>query len=286
MVNLDAKTIQELVELFKPFMEDEQERHPFLIMALGNRVSVFQRIKWGGNVETFTTRMISQLVSYGEVSPGRQILRVLLEYVGSQVGTDKQVRIDKLCLLIDSQLLSSGTNNTISSCDTEAQPKDKREKIQIAEEQESRLRSEKLANEAAIEQIERNLELVEKQLKRRTGFREAINWVAKNRSNLARNAGDYAWEQCSELIAYNDLNSLKKKEQLYWEIDKQLELIYRCLIAGRPNLLDEPSIIHMTQHSVVYKTALEQIKTRIPPHMSLKSATQLKNYVDYLKSRL
>ncbi|MEO8891337.1 MAG: hypothetical protein ABI417_07355, partial [Coleofasciculaceae cyanobacterium] len=134
--------------------------------------------------------------------------------------------------------------------------------------------------------IERKLELVEKQLKRRTGFKEAINWVAKNRNNLARNAGDYAWEQCSELINSNDLNSLKKKEQLYWEIDKQLELIYRCLLAGRPNLLDEPSIIPLTQQSVVYKTALEQIKTRIPPHMPIKSAIKLKKYLDYLKSRL
>lgn len=285
MVNLDSETIQELVELLKPFMEDEQERRPFLIMALGNNTPVLQRINWGGNVEIFTTRMIDQLAGYGEVSPGRQALWILLQYVRSQVGTDRMARIDKLCLLIDVKLLPSVTTNTISLSDTEAQPKDERSKIQIAEEQEKKLRSEKLASAAAIERAESKLALLEKQLKRRTGFREAIDWVANNRKSLARKAGDYAWDKCSELIDPSELNSLEKKDRLYWEIDKHLELIYRCLMAGRPNLLDEPTI-PLRQDPTVYKTALEWIKSRVPQHMPSKAATKLKNYLEYLKSRL
>lgn len=96
MVNLDSETLKELVELLKPFMEDEEDRRTLLVMALGNEAPVLKRIKWGANVETFTIDIVRKLADYGEVSPGRQALLVLLEYVRSEVGTDRKARIDKL----------------------------------------------------------------------------------------------------------------------------------------------------------------------------------------------
>lgn len=96
MVQLDAETLKELVELLKPFMEDQEDRRTLLVMALGNEAPVLKRIKWAANVETFTVDIVRKLADYGEVSPGRQALWVLLEYVRSEVGTDRKARIDKL----------------------------------------------------------------------------------------------------------------------------------------------------------------------------------------------
>lgn len=96
MVHLDSETLKELVELLKPFMEDQEDRRTLLVMALGNEAPVLKRIKWSANVETFTLDTVRKLADYGEVSPGKQALLVLLEYVRSEVGTDRQARIDRL----------------------------------------------------------------------------------------------------------------------------------------------------------------------------------------------
>jgi predicted NACHT family NTPase len=82
-------------------MEDEQNRRPFLVLALGNDAPVLQRITWSGAVADFIPDMVCKLADYGEIAPGRQALWALLEYVRSQAGVDVQQRIDKLRPLID-----------------------------------------------------------------------------------------------------------------------------------------------------------------------------------------
>jgi predicted NACHT family NTPase len=100
-VKLDPNTINELVVLLKQFMEDERNRRPFLVLALGNDAPVLQRITWSGAVAAFIPDMVCKLADYGEIAPGRQALWALLEYVRSQAGVDVQQRIDKLRPLID-----------------------------------------------------------------------------------------------------------------------------------------------------------------------------------------
>jgi hypothetical protein len=100
-VKLDANTINELVELLKPLMEDERSRHSWLILALGNDASVLQRITWSGAVATFIPDMVCKLADYGEIAPGKQALWALLECVRSHSGIDSQQRIDKLRPRID-----------------------------------------------------------------------------------------------------------------------------------------------------------------------------------------
>jgi len=100
-VKLDANTINELVELLQPFMEDERSRRSILILALGNDASVLQRITWNGAVATFIPEMVEKLADYGEIEPGKQALWALLEYVRSHSGIDRQQRIDKLRPRID-----------------------------------------------------------------------------------------------------------------------------------------------------------------------------------------
>ena len=100
-MKLDPNTINELVVLLKQFMEDEQNRRPFLVLALGNDAPVLQRITWSGAVAAFIPDMVCKLADYGELEPGRQALWALLEYVRSQAGIDVQQCIDKLRPLID-----------------------------------------------------------------------------------------------------------------------------------------------------------------------------------------
>ncbi|MEQ8469482.1 NACHT C-terminal helical domain 2-containing protein [Coleofasciculus sp. E1-EBD-02] len=95
-MKLDANTINELVELLQPFMEDERSRRSILILALGNDASVLQRITWSGAVATFIPEMVEKLADYGEIAPGKQALWALLECVRSHSGIDSQQRIDKL----------------------------------------------------------------------------------------------------------------------------------------------------------------------------------------------
>ncbi|MEQ8537542.1 MAG: hypothetical protein RIB93_08775 [Coleofasciculus sp. D1-CHI-01] len=100
-VKLDSNTINELVELLKPLMEDERSRRSILILALDNGASVLQRITWNGAVATFIPEMVEKLADYGEIAPGKQALWVLLECVRSHSGIDSQQRIAKLRPRID-----------------------------------------------------------------------------------------------------------------------------------------------------------------------------------------
>jgi nucleoside phosphorylase/Tfp pilus assembly protein PilF len=113
-VKLNPKTINELVELLRPFMEDEPIRRPFLVLALGNDAPVLQRITWSGAVAAFIPDMVCKLADYGEIAPGKQALWALLEYVRSQAGVDVQQRIDKLRPLIDLRASSSARTDTFS----------------------------------------------------------------------------------------------------------------------------------------------------------------------------
>ena len=117
-MKLDSDTINELVELLTPFLESEQNRRPLLVLALGNDIPVLQRIIWSGSVATFIPEMVCKLADYGEITPGRQALWVLLEYMRSQVGVDLQQRINKLRPLIDLQSHSSVTGDINSGVET------------------------------------------------------------------------------------------------------------------------------------------------------------------------
>ncbi|MBD2563967.1 MULTISPECIES: hypothetical protein [Nostoc] len=106
-LKLEPKTLNELVNLLRPFLEDERSRRPFLVLALGNDAPVLQHINWSGAVASFIPDMLCKLADYGEVALGKQALWTLLEYVRSRVGVDIQQRIDNLRPLLDLRSLSS-----------------------------------------------------------------------------------------------------------------------------------------------------------------------------------
>jgi Effector-associated domain 8/NACHT domain/Caspase domain len=119
-LRLEPHTINELVKLLRPFLEDERNRRPFLVLALGNDEPVLQHISWGGAVAIFIPDMVCKLADYGEVAPGKQALWALLEYVRSQVGIDVQQRIDNLRPLLEvrSRSDSFGVSPSSTATDT------------------------------------------------------------------------------------------------------------------------------------------------------------------------
>ena len=117
-MRLDSSTINELVELLRPFMEVEKDRRSILVSALSNDVPVLQRITWSGAVATFIPDMVCKLAEYGELEPDRQALWALLEYVRSQAGIDVQQRIDKLRPSIDVRSRSSASTDTSTGVET------------------------------------------------------------------------------------------------------------------------------------------------------------------------
>ncbi|MEH1947373.1 MAG: metallophosphoesterase [Nostoc sp.] len=52
-VELTPNIIRELVDILKPFLEEERNRRSLLILALGNDAAVLQQISWGGSVLSF-----------------------------------------------------------------------------------------------------------------------------------------------------------------------------------------------------------------------------------------
>ncbi|OYE02609.1 hypothetical protein CDG79_22920 [Nostoc sp. 'Peltigera membranacea cyanobiont' 232] len=119
-LRLEPHTINELVKLLRPFLEDERNRRPFLVLALGNDEPVLQHISWGGAVAIFIPDMVCKLADYGEVAPGKQALWALLEYMRSQVGVDVQQHIDNLRPLLDvrSRSDSFGVSPSSTATDT------------------------------------------------------------------------------------------------------------------------------------------------------------------------
>ncbi|WP_392482772.1 hypothetical protein [Nostoc sp. C110] len=108
------------MKLLRPFLEDERNRRPFLVLALGNDEPVLQHISWGGAVAIFIPDMMCKLADYGEVAPGKQAIWALLEYVRSQVGVDVQQHIDNLRPLLDvrSRSDSFGVSPSSTATDT------------------------------------------------------------------------------------------------------------------------------------------------------------------------
>ncbi|WP_375496520.1 AAA family ATPase, partial [uncultured Nostoc sp.] len=102
---LEPNILNELVNLLRPFLEDERSRRSFLVLALGNDAPVLQHINWNGSVASFTPEMLDQLVNIG----GEKAFYAVLEHTKSQVGIEGKERIDKLLLLINSAVLDSST---------------------------------------------------------------------------------------------------------------------------------------------------------------------------------
>lgn len=94
MANLDSALFQEVVDWLIPFMIDEDERRSIVRLAL--TPAALRRLKLSGPADSFTVQMVSTLLQYGEVVPGKPAVIALLDTLRNNVGVDRQAEIDQL----------------------------------------------------------------------------------------------------------------------------------------------------------------------------------------------
>lgn len=92
---LTAAAIAELVDLIAPLMDTEAERRTWLFQAFGDS-PLRERIRLAGSATDFSAHLVESLWEHGALPDGSPALRTLLIALRSQVGGERQGRIDAL----------------------------------------------------------------------------------------------------------------------------------------------------------------------------------------------
>ncbi|MEQ8467417.1 phosphorylase family protein [Coleofasciculus sp. E1-EBD-02] len=95
-MSISNDSIEKLLPLLRPYLRDENERRAYLIRALGMDTPVLNRLVLNTPVDSFITSMVTELVDFGEISPGQPALCALLEVIREDVGVNNKAKIDKL----------------------------------------------------------------------------------------------------------------------------------------------------------------------------------------------
>lgn len=92
-MKIEPQMLSELITLVTPFLNRVEEREALLFRAFGIGHSPLEQIDCSGNTSTFLPRLIRSLVEYND---GADELIQLLETVKTDVGLDKQEKIDRI----------------------------------------------------------------------------------------------------------------------------------------------------------------------------------------------
>jgi hypothetical protein len=76
-------------------MEDKKERKGYLFRALTD-APVLNRLDWDMPVDAFITDMVNKLADFGEITPGKPALYILLVEVRKEVGVNIKIHFDEL----------------------------------------------------------------------------------------------------------------------------------------------------------------------------------------------
>lgn len=112
---ISSGTMQELLILLRPFMQDERERRAYVSRALGSETPVLCTLVWNTAVNVFIPELVRKLDNFGEISPGKPALCALLEVIREDVGADVQNTIDKLLQQIEEELKTQHPSQTTYS---------------------------------------------------------------------------------------------------------------------------------------------------------------------------
>ncbi len=93
---VSKESIQKILLLLRPYMQDERERRAYLMRALGVDAPVLNRLVWNTSVDVFVVGMVKELVAFGEVAPGQSALYALLEVIREDAGVGSKERINEL----------------------------------------------------------------------------------------------------------------------------------------------------------------------------------------------
>lgn len=111
MIAVKNETINQLLPLLRPVMENEYQRRGYLRTALGMDAPVLNRLSWNLPVDAFISDMLVKLIEFGEITSGTPAVGALLKVIREDVGVDVQAKIDILIL----DILPPKENNTISA---------------------------------------------------------------------------------------------------------------------------------------------------------------------------
>lgn len=96
---LTPEILRELLELLTPLATGGSGilgLHTQVVLAFGTHADLLGRITMGGNAQEYITGLLRTLDEYGETSPGTRALWQFMSHLKTQVGMDKQARIDVL----------------------------------------------------------------------------------------------------------------------------------------------------------------------------------------------
>ena len=99
-----------LLDLLRPFLQDEGERKAYLFRAFGTDTSDRLNLTWKQPTNTFILELVKKLLDFGEISAGQPALCAFLEVIREDVGVDIQVRIDELLQQIQEELTDTLLN--------------------------------------------------------------------------------------------------------------------------------------------------------------------------------
>ncbi len=89
-MTISNNTINKLLPLLRPLMENESQRRGYLIRALGTNNPLLHRLVLHTPTNVFIPNLVNELVSFGEISSGKPALCVLLEVIYEDVREDVQ----------------------------------------------------------------------------------------------------------------------------------------------------------------------------------------------------
>lgn len=102
MAKLTSPTLNKLANFLSDFMIDEADRRALLRLALND--AAYRRIRFSGTADTFTIQMLSELLQYGEIAPGKPAVSALLDILRDRVGINQQAEIDQWQATLHAQL--------------------------------------------------------------------------------------------------------------------------------------------------------------------------------------
>lgn len=99
--------MKDIIDCLLPYMSDPLERRALVETALFG-CPVLAQVNWSGPALTFTTLLVKTLLTFGECSPGKPALGLLLETLRGQVGADKRACMDSWLRLYGSSAQGDG----------------------------------------------------------------------------------------------------------------------------------------------------------------------------------
>lgn len=116
-MEISSELITKLLDLLRPFLEDEGERKTYLLLALGTARDRLN-LTWKQPTNTFIAELLKELLDFGEISPGQPALCAFLEVISEYVGEDVKVDLDELNQKIRQELQKAEiTGNSFQTTD-------------------------------------------------------------------------------------------------------------------------------------------------------------------------